>query len=87
MKLTVKDTEWLFGASCSTDVDEADLAERLNLGHIVEPVRDGDDIILSFADGTAHVLTFQDEDVTDGETTAWNFSDEGGDWYLKVVKR
>jgi len=86
MKLNIDDTKWLMDGDTHTTVTEADLAERLNFHNIVGPVRDGEDIILTFSDNTSRILRFEGEDVTDGETLAWNFSDETGDYYLKVVK-
>lgn len=86
MKLSKSDTAWLFNSDTSAVVDESDLADRLNLENIVGPVRDGHDVILTLGDDTCVVLKSSDEDVRDGETLAWNFSDDSGEWYLKVEK-
>jgi hypothetical protein len=84
LKINAKDTEWLFGADDHATVYEQDLATRLGRPHIVEEVRDGEDLLVECADGVNRTLKYQGEDVQDGETTAWNFSDE--DYYLKVEK-
>jgi hypothetical protein len=49
-------------------------------------VYDHGNVILECPDGVTRTLRWDDDDVQDGETTASNFSDKAGEWYLKIVK-
>ncbi len=89
LTLSPEQVELIFGDGQYGDVWEEELyLSETPEGRraVFDVTRDEGNIVLQLPAGGTVTLAWESDDEQDGETTAFNFSDESGEWYLKVNK-